>query len=555
MIFKINSDHLKFLIMKKLSVYLIITIFVFAMHIKASAQSANTTLSNLVAPVKINQSLLPDINNKHNLGSGGKAWRNVYLDSAVYFNNVKFLSYTQAAANTATGFYALSSNPYGGYNTANGYAALSQNTAGAANAATGTFALYSNTEGSYNTANGYEALYYNTSGYDNIAIGYAALSSNQTGYYNTATGANALTSNISGRSNTAVGFQALLENNESFNTAVGTYSLYQTTASQFNTAVGYAAGDSYNNGYNNVFVGANTDVNGAGYYNDIAIGQGTICTDVSQARFGNSATTSIGGYANWTNISDGRVKKNIKQNVPGLAFINKLQPVTYNLDLNAADKIIQYQRKDSAGRIIPLTQVEQTARAAKEKIIYTGFIAQDVEKVAKSLSYDFSGVDAAKNNKDLYGLRYAEFVVPLVKAVQELSKMNDAKDSAIQQQNIKIDNLQQQIDELKKMIAVNQSQAVSNNLIITSSASLQQNTPNPFTSATNIKYSLPSSYSSAKIIVTDKNGNALKEINLSNSSPTGNINLNAATLASGAYQYSLYVDGKMIDTKQMILTK
>jgi hypothetical protein len=39
--------------------------------------------------------------------------------------------------------------------------------------------------------------------------------------------------------------------------------------------------------------------------------------------------------------SDKRVKKNIKENVPGLAFINKLKPVTYNLDLNAIDKIVQ----------------------------------------------------------------------------------------------------------------------------------------------------------------------------------------------------------------------
>ena len=54
-----------------------------------------------------------------------------------------------------------------------------------------------------------------------------------------------------------------------------------------------------------------------------------------------------------------------------------------------------------------------------------------MEKAAKSLNYDFSGVDAAKNDKDLYGLRYSDFVVPLVKAVQELSKINDAKDSAL----------------------------------------------------------------------------------------------------------------------------
>ena len=46
-------------------------------------------------------------------------------------------------------------------------------------------------------------------------------------------------------------------------------------------------------------------------------------------------------------------------------------------------------------------------------------MAQDVEATAKQLGFNFSGVDAPKDANDVYGLRYAEFVVPLVKAVQE----------------------------------------------------------------------------------------------------------------------------------------
>ncbi len=63
------------------------------------------------------------------------------------------------------------------------------------------------------------------------------------------------------------------------------------------------------------------------------------------------------------------------------------------------------------------------------------------------MNYDFSGVDAAKNDKDLYGLRYSDFVMPLVKAVQELSAKND--------------DMQQQIDELKAMLVTNQDAAGS----------------------------------------------------------------------------------------------
>lgn len=39
----------------------------------------------------------------------------------------------------------------------------------------------------------------------------------------------------------------------------------------------------------------------------------------------------------------------------------------------------------------------------------------------QKLGFEFSGVDVPKEINGLYGLRYAEFVVPLVKAVQELN--------------------------------------------------------------------------------------------------------------------------------------
>jgi hypothetical protein len=61
----------------------------------------------------------------------------------------------------------------------------------------------------------------------------------------------------------------------------------------------------------------------------------------------------------------------------------------------------------------------------KSQQVQTGFIAQDVEQVASELGYDFSGIDKPKNENDHYGLRYAEFVVPLVKAVQEQQLMID----------------------------------------------------------------------------------------------------------------------------------
>lgn len=164
----------------------------------------------------------------------------------------------------------------------------------------------------------------------------------------------------------------------------------------------------------------------AGIFNSIAIGKDSETTANNQTRIGSSSVTSTGGFAGWSNVSDGRVKKNLQENVPGLSFISKLKPVTYTLNLDAVERITQkLPVKDKDGKIIVAEQFEIDARKQKEQIVYTGFVAQDVEKAARELGFDFSGVDAAKNDKDLYGLRYAEFVVPLVKAVQELITQNE----------------------------------------------------------------------------------------------------------------------------------
>ena len=94
-------------------------------------------------------------------------------------------------------------------------------------------------------------------------------------------------------------------------------------------------------------------------------------------------------------------------------------------------------------------------------MIYTGFVAQDVEAAAKKINYDFSGVD--KTGK-IMGLRYSEFVVPLVKAMQEqqamittLQKQVEAAKAEIplqtgKQQTI-MQNQQKQIDLLEKRLA------------------------------------------------------------------------------------------------------
>ena len=80
-----------------------------------------------------------------------------------------------------------------------------------------------------------------------------------------------------------------------------------------------------------------------------------------------------------------------------------------------------------------------------EKIKYSGFIAQEVEQAARESGYDFSGVKAPRNDKDMYSLSYEQFVVPLVKAIQELNVVNEA-------QKITNERLKAQNEQLLKRI-------------------------------------------------------------------------------------------------------
>ena len=88
----------------------------------------------------------------------------------------------------------------------------------------------------------------------------------------------------------------------------------------------------------------------------------------------------------------------------------------------------------------------------------------------------------------------------------------------------------------------------------TESGYLEQNMPNPFNKATSIKYNLPSKFGKAQVIITDKYGQTLKQLNISDSGK-GVLNIDASTFSAGVYNYALVVDGIVISSKQMVLTK
>ena len=234
----------------------------------------------------------------------------------------------------------------------------------------------------------------NTTGDKNVAVGHLALARNTTGYQNT-----------------VVGYEA---GSNATNSAV---MLDKPRV----TAIGYQAGKS-NKGGNNTFLGhsANKDASTSQGSNATAIGYQASVAGSNAIQLGNSNVTKLtvaGGdadiYANGLiTPSDERLKKLIKPLVSyGLSFINKLNPVTWS-----------WRSDDSMD---------------------AGFIAQEVQELSKG-SNDPYGLVRTFNNpyteQETLAVDYGKLVVPLVKAVQELSDEIERLKSEIKDLESKLEN-------------------------------------------------------------------------------------------------------------------
>ena len=173
---------------------------------------------------------------------------------------------------------------------------------------------------------------------------------------------------------------------------------------------------------------------GNNHDNSIGIGNNARPTASNQIVLGNAGITSIGGYAGWTNFSDGRYKINVEEDISGLDFISRLRPVSYNLE---SERLAADLGEVQLGNI-------DNPYLESSSIRHTGFIAQEVEQAAQESGFQFSGVDAPSNTDDFYGLRYGVFVVPLIKAVQE-------QQAIIESMQVEIERLRSVEDRLANL--------------------------------------------------------------------------------------------------------
>jgi len=256
---------------------------------------------------------------------------------------------------------------------------------------------------------------------------------------------------------------------------------------------------------------------------------------------------SSGGYT----TSDQKLKQNIRDFTSAMDIINKLKPKQYEFRQEGNYKLMSLPQGSHFGliaqdveRVLPGLVTDTKFETAIAQPEATEAVLQPTEESSKT--------ETKSEIIEFKALNYTELIPVLIKGMQELSTINDEKDTRINVQQKQINELQKQIDALKAIVLRSNPQTGTNTKI--ANASLGPNIPNPFSHTTTINYTLPEKFSSARLIITDKNGKALKELDVFGSGK-GSIHVDAATFSSGTYQYALIIDGKLMDAKQMILTR
>ena len=227
-----------------------------------------------------------------------------------------------------------------------------------------------------------------------------------------------------------------------------------------------------------------------------------------------------------TTLSDARYKSNIQQiSSTALAKISALNPVQYTMLSGEAIALANTEPTDTAATMTMTTSNEDLSKANQ---IHYGLLAQEVKELYPELVHEDSA--------GVMSINYTELIPLLIQAVQDLSEQVSA--------------LSNSSSASARKQAPKQPDSTTEAVV----ATLYQNNPNPFTEATIISYIVPGEAQQASIYIYNMAGEQLNKYDIS-AFGEGYVTIRANELYAGTFLYSLVVDGKLIDTKQMIITQ
>ena len=141
--------------------------------------------------------------------------------------------------------------------------------------------------------------------------------------------------------------------------------------------------------------------------------------------------------------------------------------------------------------------------------------------------------------------------VNLAPLLADLEAENDELTSIVSNQQSQIDDLIIRM-EIREECACDPTLGNGDNTLQPDKAYLLQNIPNPFNNTTSVGYFVPYTNAKAHIVISTMAGQIVHNMELSNLG-VGAVSIDNSRMASAVYLYTLYVDGKRIDTKRMIV--
>lgn len=244
---------------------------------------------------------------------------------------------------------------------------------------------------------------------------------------------------------------------------------------------------------------------------------------------------------------DGNVKVtgSLQGNVVNSADVNAkntqtLRPINSALDgiasANPFMYIVKIQVPDiGAGMAPDSTTLTGTVAPISDPVVPFGksYYALDVNAVKQS--FPALIIEDAQGNEYV---NYTQLVPILVQAIKELKT---------------------ELDDLKETVAasgtrkVNAATNIATNTLDEGWGSISQNTPNPFTGQSTVRVSVPDDASEAYVDILTLNGASVKRIPVSNG--LSEVSLSSFEFAPGTYLYTLVVNGKVSETRRMIVNR
>lgn len=177
---------------------------------------------------------------------------------------------------------------------------------------------------------------------------------------------------------------------------------------------------------------------------------------------------------------------------------------------------------------IKVHMYEEESPIVKNK--HYGLIAQELQEIYPDLVIE---------NQDGYlAINYTEIIPLLIRSVQELNAKVEQYENAI-------------VPVYKAQTRTADAEATAIDAIVTT---LYQNTPNPFTESTLIRCDVADDVVKADLYIYNMNGEQIAEYSITERGETS-VTIDGGSLNAGMYLYALIVDGQVIDTKRMILTR